>query len=126
MTDREKLVELLAEKCSFRDNPCKGCECMAIAPKCREEAFGEVADHLIANGVTVNIWRDARTDPPPIGKEVVMLFSDESTAIGWLEDIEEDGEPLWNICAEKGWYTTSPCCPEKWQPRPALPKKKEE
>lgn len=118
MTDREKLVGIMGEL------PTVFCDC--CGEDYSQNKMLRLADHLIANGVTANNWRDAKTDPPPIGKEVVMLFSDESSAIGWLEDIEEDGEPVWNVCVEKGWYTTSTCCPEKWQPRPALPQKKEE
>lgn len=116
MTDREKLVQLI-------DEVAEGTIFVSAGEQQVSINSDDIADHLIANGVTVQQWRDAKADPPPIGKEVVMLFSDESSAIGWLEDIEEDGELVWNVCVEKGWYTTSTCCPEKWQPRPALPQK---
>ena len=81
MTDREKLVELLADKCSFRDNPCKGCECMAIAPQCREEVFGEVADHLIANGVTVREWISVEDRLP--GSQVPVLVCAKDKTFGY-------------------------------------------
>lgn len=43
MTDREKLIELLKENCHF-------------GQKCPGECTGCMADHLIANGVTVQKW----------------------------------------------------------------------
>lgn len=66
MTDREKLVELLAQACDCA-RWCIGCKNnLQIAAICREERFGKAADHLIANGVTVQQWRDAKTDPPEL------------------------------------------------------------
>lgn len=72
MTDREKLVELLAQACEWGDR-CIGCKNnLPIAATCREERFGKAADHLIANGVTVNNWRDVKTDPPNSGEHVLL------------------------------------------------------
>lgn len=53
MTDHEKLVEMISSDLlkylGFTFN------------------FVEtIADHMIANGVTINSWRDARTNPPEL------------------------------------------------------------
>lgn len=60
MTDREKLVELIR---SIQDYGCK-----TVHEKnsvCAKILTAEtVADFLIANGVTVQGWRDAKTDAP--------------------------------------------------------------
>lgn len=52
MTDREKLVELLADHCDMKDKRCAGCENgLPEAVECKNSRFGKVADHLLANGV---------------------------------------------------------------------------
>ena len=51
---REKLIELLAEHCAFKEKRCVGCdEGKYYRPECKTNLFGKIADHLIANGVTV-------------------------------------------------------------------------
>ena len=50
----EKLVELLADHCDMKDKRCIGCEKgLQEAIECKKDRFGKTADHLIANGVTV-------------------------------------------------------------------------
>ena len=58
MTDYKKLVELIDEVAEA-DVIKMGGEWVAVIN------IDEIADHLIANGVAVNCWRDAKTDPPP-------------------------------------------------------------
>lgn len=64
MTDREKLVGIMGEL------PTVFCDC------CGEDYLQDkmlwLADHLLANGVTVNNWRDAKTDPPKSGEHVLL------------------------------------------------------
>ena len=62
MTDREKLVELIN----------KGVEIHTDGYQRKSAAAETIADHLIANGVTVNNWRDAKTDPPKSGEHVLV------------------------------------------------------
>ena len=69
MTDREKLVELLAQACEWGDR-CIGCKNnLPIAATCREERFGKAADHLLANGVTVHRWIPVTERLPDVEKE---------------------------------------------------------
>lgn len=73
MTDREKLVELLLS-----------CEEVQERDANDDWLDGElegIAAHLLANGVTVNNWRDAKTDPPNSG-EHVLLCCEVKTADG--------------------------------------------
>lgn len=51
---RDKLIELLAKHCQMKDKRCVGCdEGEHYHPECKEERFGRIADHLLANGVIV-------------------------------------------------------------------------
>ncbi len=51
---REKLIELLAEHCHHKAKRCVGCDPgKHYHPECKTEQFGKIADHLIANGVTI-------------------------------------------------------------------------
>ena len=54
MDVREKIVELLSEKCMETCKQRKGYVCSVEECKCsKEKCCGFYADHLIANGVTV-------------------------------------------------------------------------
>lgn len=118
VTDREKLVELLAQACEWGDR-CIGCKNnLPIAATCREERFGEAADHLLANGVTVNNWRDAKTDPPKKWRysngrlvDFLVLCHGGRVCVG-------------NYLGEaKRWVTVGvPTPATRWQPLPELPK----
>jgi hypothetical protein len=86
MTDREKLVELLAQKCNLVKG-CIGCRdrLLQSAPY-RESLYGALADHLIANGVTVNGKRIEYTFSIPIdGQETLRKV---------IEETEVDGKTL--------------------------------
>lgn len=61
MTDREKLVELI-------NHVCEGHIVNLMQPGGAES----LADHLISNGVTVQNWRDAKTDPPKSGEHILL------------------------------------------------------
>ena len=57
MDVREKLVELLSEKCMETCKQRKGCVCsVEQCKRSKEKCCGFYADHLIANGVTVQEW----------------------------------------------------------------------
>ena len=52
---RERLIELLAEFCPYKEKRCVGCDPgKHYHPECKTEQFGKVADHLIENGVTLD------------------------------------------------------------------------
>ena len=57
MDIREKLVELLSEKCMETCKQRKGYVCsVEECKRNKEKCCGFYADHLIANGVTVQEW----------------------------------------------------------------------
>ena len=57
MDVREKLVELLSEKCMETCKQRKGCVCsVEECKRSKEKCCGFYADHLNANGVTVQEW----------------------------------------------------------------------
>lgn len=114
MTDREKLEELLyrAHHNASSVMGCGGSE---------EEAIEEEARYLLANGVTVQNWRDAKIDPPPIGEDVLLRFANETMVVGGLR---EDGG--WYVIVDAEWYSDCEAVPEKWQPLPGAPQTEEE
>ena len=73
MDVREKLVELLSEKCMETCKQRKGYVCSV--EECRrgkERCCGFYADHLIANGVTVQEWISVKDRLPEHGDVVVV------------------------------------------------------
>lgn len=65
MSDREKLVDLIDEVAEGTVFASAGEQRVSINSD-------DIADHLLANGVTVNNWRDAKTDPPKSGEHVLV------------------------------------------------------
>lgn len=119
MTDREKLVELIAQVCEWRAKHCVGCkEDLPIAAECREERFGKVADHLIANGVTVQNWRDAKTDPPEKWKD------DDGNLANYLVFCPQYGVDVGSyVEPAKRWVVVGiPAPVTHWMPLPKAPK----
>jgi hypothetical protein len=93
MTDREKLVDLLAQACEWQDR-CIGCKNnLPVAATCREERFGKAADHLIANGVTVREWIPLTEEKPDRDEHVLVFFegmrgtpAETQIVCGWCID----------------------------------------
>ena len=80
MDVREKLVELLSEKCMETCKQRKGYVCsVEECRRCKEKCCGFYADHLIANGVTVQEWI-SQTELPWMGEEIAKL------CIRYMED----------------------------------------
>lgn len=120
MTDREKLVELLAQACEWGDR-CIGCKNnLPIAETCREERFGKVADHLLANGVTVQNWRDAKTDPPTQdGQYLVFICCEQGE---WIETDEFDTvSKIWR--SVNGYHENATEFVTHWMPKLGKPPK---
>ena len=109
MTNRDKLVDILERYPAF------------FCDRCGEDdlsnEFGRFAAYLLANGVAVRQWRDAKTDPPPIGKDVLLRFANETMVVGGLR---EDGG--WYVIVDAEWYTDCEAVPEKWKPLPDVSK----
>ena len=106
MNVREKLVELL------KTNACPApfmCD-----PACRYYGYGDCfpdrfADHLIANGVTVQEWISVKDRLPEQGEEAICIAADGDMMIGKY--------------TEWGWMF--PCYFEDlthWMPLPEPPK----
>lgn len=110
MTDREKLVQLI-------DEVAEGTIFVSAGEQRVSINSDDISDHLIANGVAVQRWRDAKTDPPPIGKDVLLRFANETMVVGGLR---EDGG--WYVIVDAEWYADCEAVPEKWQPLPDVSK----
>ena len=88
MDVREKLVELLSEKCMETCKQRKGYVCsVEECKRSKEKCCGFYADHLISNGVTVQEWVSIDDRLPENGKEgVLIVLRWGEVDIGWCED----------------------------------------
>lgn len=102
MTDREKLVVLI-------DEVAEGTIFVSVGEQHVSINSDDIADHLLANGVAVQNWRDAKSDPPPQDEDVLLRFCNGTMVVGGLR---EDGGWYSNTDAE--WYTDCDTIPEKW------------
>lgn len=123
MAEREKLIELLADCCDMRDKRCVGCKLdLPEAVDCKKDRFGKLADHLIANGVTVQEWIPV-TDrlPEHRGDVLVCAFWHEKwqTRIGWFAK-DMDG---WHVKASNEYHIDISV--SHWMPLPEPPKEGE-
>ena len=78
MDVREKLVELLSEKCMETCKQRKGYVCSV--EECRrgkERCCGFYADHLIANGVTVQEWISVKERSPEDSGCYLVVYRDK-------------------------------------------------
>ena len=67
MDVREKMVELLSEKCMETCKQRKGYVCsVEECKRCKEKCCGFYADHLISNGVTVQEWISVDDNLPEV------------------------------------------------------------
>lgn len=82
MADREKLIELLKEALG-------GCPIHG--------GYSCLADHLIANGVTIQRWIPVTERMPERGKDVLVIknFNDRNMAVWRLLRNAINGQPCW-------------------------------
>ena len=121
MTTRERLIELVCES-----EPMNECLMYCVNPPCYMAQ--NIADHLIANGVTfakdTNVptkWIPVEDRLPKKGKCVQMFFREHHTqAFGFWHD--EHGEVRWCTYTDNGWYTDCDDKPTHWMPLPKPPK----
>ena len=104
MTDREKLRELLEP----------------FAEEFPWYQTTEVADHLIANGVTVQKWIPVSERLPGKETDVLMCFDTGNMAVGFWHDGYEDFT-FWCAYSDDGWCTDCDCEPLYWMPVPTAP-----
>lgn len=127
MTDREKLIELLlsGEKTlQCEHSPEVNCDGM----KCAFCERVEIADRLIANGVTFAAdtndggkWISVQDRLPECKQDVLMYFDTGNMAVGWWYDRDEV-ITFWSAYSDDGWYTDCDCEPLYWMPLPEPPK----
>ena len=88
MADREKLIELLKEA----DR--KAYEVVESRPLAHPFEVWEIqADHLIANGVTIQRWIPASKPPQKITNKVIVLCKNGYRGFGHYEDY--NGKQTW-------------------------------
>ena len=110
MTDREKLVDILERYPAF------------FCDRCGEDdlsnEFSRFAAYLLANGVTVSNWRDAKTDPPKKWRD------SNRRPIALLVHCEGDIVCIgYYIGCAKRWVAIGVLAPvTHWQPLPEPPK----
>ena len=99
MDVREKLVELLSEKCMETCKQRKGYVCsVEECKRSKEKCCGFYADHLISNGVTVQEWIPVTERLPERDKEVLLIVH------GWEDRLYYTG-CLHRQEAERSWLT---------------------
>ena len=128
MDVREKLVELIAQKvCDTWSESCDQWlphDCgKCYANDCH---ISELADHLIANGVTVQEWIPASEPPKKITNKVIVLCKNGYRGFGHYEDYKgkqtwynlESGKPFtdWDLEDCESYEVTH------WMPLPKPPK----
>ena len=120
MRDRDKLIELLCNK--FINS----------AVDWVREKVAKIADHLIANGVTVNEWRPASEPPKKSGaylttkKSCGKLYYEVCRFANSLAVVDEEqfnDVAGWYDCDEFGYYLDYDVL--YWMPLPELPKEVE-
>ena len=88
MDVREKLVELLADL-DCNAEYCKDCEFAKDIDGCVRRQKEIIADHLIANGVTVQEWISASKPPKERGCYLISVKH-------WLDGKPVTREAFWN------------------------------
>ena len=108
MDVKKKLVELL------RVNPCYNKDCIECDKRKKDCWFGELADHMIANGVTVQEWIPASEPPKEPGEYIVAKKN-------WLDGHLESSQGRWNGA---DWLVDRTEClmVSHWMPLPEPPK----
>lgn len=113
MADREKLIELLGEiNCNASD--CDECEFRNFEDDCVRRQKEIIADHLIANGVTVQKWIPV-TERLPEQYEAVIGWT--GNTMGEVQ-LSHGDEFIW--VDDDGWNNTAPVT--HWMPFPEPPK----
>lgn len=105
MDIREKLVELLMQ---VEDNMCDDCGrepvgCAVVA----------IADHLLANGVTVQEWIPVTERLPDEGMPVLTLHD---------KYVQEYGNMMTAVRKNGNWYGCLGSTITHWMPLPSAPK----
>ena len=97
MNDREKLIELLGDDVCKHDS-CDDCDCQGSTDMCIATLKVAMADHLIANGVTVQKWIPVTERLPEDGEICLVYSTYEQIDIRQFDSVEMMwvGENLYN------------------------------
>jgi hypothetical protein len=113
MTDREKLIELIADHCPHQEKRCIGCDPgKHYHPECKVEQFGKIADHLIANGVTFQQWIPV-TERLPENDDDVLVYAWDIMLARY-----RTGDRKWHA----DWFPFGDGEVTHWMPLPTPPK----
>jgi hypothetical protein len=83
--------------------------------------FGNLADHLLANGVTIQQWIPVSERLPEKDKSVLVYFDSGNMAVGyWYE--KDECVSFWQVWTDDGWVADTDCEPIYWMPLPPAPK----
>ena len=116
MDVREKLVELLADL-SCNSEYCKDCEFAKNIDGCVRRQKEIIADHLIANGVTVQEWISVKDGlPDPFVSVLVHMPGEDPFPTVRECFISNDG--IW----QNAMFRREPGEVTHWQPMPQPPK----
>lgn len=82
MNDREKLIDILVNLDTYGCEECQKCASFKYDLPCNDKCFCEkTADHLLANGVTIQRWIPVTERLPRNGEHILVYYSD-----GWICD----------------------------------------
>lgn len=105
---REKLVELLRKGSILGTSV----------------TYAEMADYLLANGVTIQQWIPVSERLPEKDKSALVYFGSGNMAVGYWYD-KDECISFWQIWTDDGWVSDADCEPAHWMPLPQPPKKEE-
>ena len=118
MNVREKLVELLSEKCMETCKQRKGYVCsVEECKRSKEKCCGFYADHLIANGVTVQEWISVNDRLPEVRVPVLTYGIKGAVGIGFTQPTSVTADGKVYFYARYG-----DSLPTHWMPIPQPPK----
>ena len=128
MNTREKLIELLSEiACKTDDERCRKC----VEQDCVRCAYENVADHLIANGVTIatdnNVgdkWIPVTERLPEDFEEVLVFGRSKLTRVMVIYIAFRKGRK-WFVPCDEDCIEQDPVIVSHWMPLPLSPEGEE-
>lgn len=102
-TDREKLIELI--------HHCTSCE------ECHDS---DIADHLIANGVTVREWISVEERLPELDEDVLCFYRGWRGECGYTVGSVQSWNGMWGLEVDPDDYGLDEVT--HWMPLPEAPK----
>ena len=117
---RDRLIELLGLRLPIIAINAMGSYETIGERTLRRDTREKLADHLLANGVTVQEWISVK-DRLPEDVENVLCYESGKLYIAFCEDYEEN-VVWWDYVAYDRDDTWNEVCPTHWMPLPQPPK----